>query len=87
MRTEVLAGMRTEEETATSELLDLIQWVEVDKAQSDAAGELGRLYLRSHPGIDVTDLLLAALTRYLDAELKTANVKHFPMFPELKPPY
>jgi len=86
-RTEDLAGMRRQEEAATRDLLRLIAWYDVDEAVSEAAGELGRRYLRSHPGIEAADLIVAALTLELDAELKTTNVKHFPMFAGLKAPY
>lgn len=87
VRAEVLAGMRAEEEGSTRDLLRLISWVEVDESVSEAAGALGRRYLRSHPGIEVSDLIVAALVEHLDAELKTVNVRHFPMFKELKAPY
>lgn len=87
VRAEVLAGVRPGEEAATEDLLSLISWAEVDAGAADAAGALGRRYLRSHPGIEVADLLVAALTQRLDAELKTTNVKHYPMFPGLKPAY
>jgi len=87
VRGEVLAGMRPAEEAATRDLLRLITWVDVDESLSEAAGALGRLYLRSHAGIEVADLLVAALAQHLDAELKTTSVKHFPMFKNLKAPY
>ena len=87
VRAEVLAGMRTSEETATRDLLGLITWVEVDESLSEAAGALGRRFLNSYPGIDVADFIVAALTEQLDAELKTTNVKHFPMFKGLRRPY
>jgi predicted nucleic acid-binding protein len=87
VRAEVLAGMRAVEEAATRDLLRLITWVDVDESLSEAAGALGRRFLSSHPGIEVTDLIVAALAQHLDAELKTTNVKHFPMFTGLKAPY
>lgn len=87
VRTEVLVGMRAGEEERTLGLLRLIRWAGVDEVDSDAAGELGRRYRRSRPGIDTPDLLLAALAQRLGAQLLTMNVKHFPMFPGLKPPY
>ena len=87
VRAEVLAGMREVEEAATRDLLRLITWVDVDESLSEAAGALGRRFLSSHPGIEVADLIVAALAQHLDAELKTTNVKHFPMFKGLKAPY
>jgi predicted nucleic acid-binding protein len=87
VRTEVLAGMRPGEEQRTYELLSVVNWAPVERAESDAAAALGRRHLRSNPGIDTPDLLLAELTQRLGAELVTMNVKHFPMFPELKRPY
>ena len=87
VRAEVLAGMRNVEEAATRDLLRLLTWVDVDESLSEAAGALGRRFLASHPGIEVADLIVAALAQHLDAELKTTNVKHFPMFKALKPPY
>ena len=87
VRAELLAGMRPTEEPATRDLLRLITWAEVDESSAEAAGALGRQYLRSHPGIDAADLIVAALVLHLGAELKTTNVKHFPMFRDLKAPY
>ena len=87
VRAEVLAGMRAGEETATRDLFRLIEWVAVDETIAEAAGALGRQYLRAHPGIDAVDLIVAAVTQHLDGRLKTTNVKHFPMFPGLEPPY
>jgi len=88
VRAELLAGMRGEdEEGPTRDLMRLISWSEVDESMSEAAGALGRRYLRSHPGIEVSDLIVAALAQHLDADLKTTNLKHFPMFKDLKAPY
>jgi predicted nucleic acid-binding protein len=87
VRAELLAGMRVSEEAATRELLGLLAWVSVDDSLAEAAGALGRRYLKSHPGIDIADLLVAASAERLDAALKTTNVKHFPMFKGLRPPY
>lgn len=87
VRTEVLAGMRRGEERATRSLLDQLRWREVDVELADLAGELARKFLRSHPGVDTPDYLVAAAAQLLGAELKTQNVKHFPMFPGLQPAY
>jgi len=87
VRVEILRGMRHGEERATAGLLDQIDWVTVDVAIADRAGELGRTYRQSHQGIEIVDLLLAAATERFSAELLTRNIRHFPMFPELRPAY
>lgn len=86
VRAELLSGMRPAEERATRDLMGLISWVDVDEPLAEAAASLGRRYLRAHPGIDIADLVVAALAEHLDADLKTTNLKHFPMFPRLKAP-
>jgi predicted nucleic acid-binding protein len=87
VRAEVLRGMLPGEEDATARLIALLEWVPVDVEMADRAGELGRVYRRSHSVIDVTDLLIAAAVERHEAELLTRNVRHFPMFPELKPAF
>jgi predicted nucleic acid-binding protein len=87
VRTEVLRGMLPGEEAATSTLFGLLEWVTVDAALADRAGELARAYWRSHSGIEIVDLLLAAAVERFGADLLTRNVRHFPMFPGLHPAY
>lgn len=86
-RIEVLQGLRSAERRAADRLFALIRWVPVDAAVARRAGELGRKWRRSHPGIGVADLAIAATAEQLDAPLATRNVKHFPMFKGLRPPY
>ncbi len=86
-RAEVLRGMRSPERARTERLLDVVRWAPVDQATSRRAGELGRRHRRSHRGIGVADLLIAATAIVHDAELATGNVRHYPMFPGLRPPY
>jgi predicted nucleic acid-binding protein len=50
------------------------------------AGELGRRWDRHRPGIALADLIIAATAEQLGADLATGNVRHFPMFPDLRPP-
>ncbi len=87
VRTEVLAGMRPREQGPTMALLDALRWIEVTVDLADAAGALGRKYLRSHPGVDVADYLIAAAAQRLEARPCTMNLRHFPMFPDLEAPY
>ena len=84
---EVLVGMRPGEETATRRLLSQLTWVPVDEGLAESAGDLGRRYLPAHRGIEISDLLVAALAQQLDAELRTTNVKDYPMFPRLRAAY
>jgi predicted nucleic acid-binding protein len=87
VRTEVLAGMRKGEERRTNALLDALRWQDVTVEIADRAGEMARLYLRSHSGVDTVDYLVAAASELLGAGLLTCNVKHFPMLSGLKPAY
>jgi predicted nucleic acid-binding protein len=86
-RIEVLQGLRSSERRSADRLFALIQWVAVDEAIARRAGALGRRWRRSHPGIGVADLAIAATAERLDATLATRNLKHFPMFKGLRPPY
>jgi hypothetical protein len=79
--------MRQGEEQVTAALLEQFDWVTVDVELADRAGELGREYRQSHQGIEIVDLLLAAAAERFGAQLLTRNVRHFPMFPELRPAY
>lgn len=87
VRTEILAGARPKEEAAIIELLDGLRWMEITVEVADSAGRLAARYLRSHPGVDTVDYLIAACAQKLDARLLTLNVRHFPMFPDLEPAY
>jgi predicted nucleic acid-binding protein len=86
-RIEVLQGLRSAERRAADRLFALIAWVPVDEAVARRAGELGRRWRRSHPGIGAADLAIAATAEELGAELATLNLKHFPMFKGLRAPY
>jgi len=86
-KVEIISGMRTHERRTTRNLFGLIRWVPLDDATAELAGEYGRLYRRSHTGIEPPDYVIAATATQLGAELWTRNVKHFPMFPDLASPY
>ena len=87
VRTEVLAGMRPREQGPTMALLDALRWIDVTVDLADAAGALARKHIRSHPGVDVADYLLAVAAQRLEARPCTMNLRHFPMFPNLQTPY
>ncbi|MGH2915992.1 MAG: type II toxin-antitoxin system VapC family toxin [Solirubrobacteraceae bacterium] len=86
-RAEILRGVRSAERSRTERLLGSLRWVAVDEFVSRRAGELGRQYRRSHPGLSIVDFVIAATTQLIDADLATANVRHYPMFAGLAPPY
>lgn len=87
VRAEILRGMLPGEEPATLGLLEVLEWVAVDTDLANRAGELGRRYRRSHPGIEIVDLLVAAAAQRHGADVLTRNVRHYPMFPDLRPAY
>lgn len=86
-RVEVLRGLRPAERGVTERLFDALRWVAIDEAIARRAGELGRRWDRHRPGIALADLVIAATAEHVGAALATTNVGHFPMFPELAPPY
>ena len=87
VRAEILIGMRPDETSATERLFQAVTWHEVDEPVSRIAGEMGRIWKRSHSHIETADLLIAASSVHLDAQLFTRNIKHFPMFDGLFIPY
>jgi predicted nucleic acid-binding protein len=87
VRTEILAGAKAGDGPVIQNLLRRLRWLDVGVGLADAAGRLAATYLRSHPGVDTVDYLIAAAAQALDARLLTLNVRHFPMFPELEPAY
>jgi hypothetical protein len=87
VRFELLAGVRNKELTAFEEFCSALGWVQVTEDVARVAGQLARRYRKSHSGIGVVDYLIAATAIVIDAELLTTNVRHFPMFTKLEPPY
>ena len=86
-RVEILAGMRPTEEIPTRAVLSGLFWHPIDSEIAERAGALGRQWLPSHSGIDAADLAIAATAQILGLPLYTSNIRHFPMFPGLQPPY
>ena len=87
---ELYAGVRGgsdgAEQTALERFLSLFRIVPV----SDQVARLGGLYKRNHVrshGIGLADAVVAATATVEDAELKTLNVGHYPMFKGIEPAY
>lgn len=85
--TEIGGGMRSGERIEVTRLLGSLQPVPVDAAVAWRAGEFRRKYRRSHAAIGTADYLIAASAQVHGCELATLNVKRFPMFDELEPPF
>ena len=85
-RVELLLGMRAPEREATEALMRSLRWVPVDEQIARRAGLLGRAWTRSHD-VGPVDLIIAATAQELGVALATSNLRHFPMFPGLRPPY
>lgn len=85
-KVEVLAGVRPSEEPATRRLFDVLDWAPVTDPIAEQAGRLANRFVRSHPGVDPVDYIIAATAEHLGATLWTRNLKHFPMF-DLTAPY
>jgi predicted nucleic acid-binding protein len=86
-RVEVIWGLRSAERKSAEQLFQRLRWVEVDESVSRTAGELGRDLRRSHTGIGVADLIIAATAERTGLPLATTNVRYFPMIKGVRPPY
>lgn len=86
-RVEIEGGMRSGERVSVAGLLDGLRLVPVTDAIARRAGEHLRRYRRSHSGIDLVDYLVAATAEAHDVPLLTLNVRHFPMFADIKPAF
>jgi predicted nucleic acid-binding protein len=86
-RIELSIGMRAPERRATDALVGALRWLTVDTAVAEQADALARRYARSHSWIDAVDYCVAASALVHGLELWTLNVRHFPMFQELRPPW
>jgi hypothetical protein len=87
VRLELLAGARPGEFEPLESFCSALNWIPVDEAVTREAAGFARAYRRSNIGIDGADYLIAATKVLSGADLLTINVRHFPMFGGLKPPY
>lgn len=84
---ELTGGMRSAERGAVWQLLAALRPVPVTELIAQRAGAFTREFRRSHSGIGIADYLIAATAESMGAGLATLNVRHFPMFPGLEPPF
>jgi predicted nucleic acid-binding protein len=66
--------------------VSLFSVVPIDSEVAKAGGLYKRDFAKSH-GVGLADALLAATAIKENAELKTLNVKHYPMIKGLEPAY
>jgi predicted nucleic acid-binding protein len=86
-RVEIEGGMRSDERHGVRRLFAALTVVPVTDEIAKSAATMLREFRRSHAGIDLIDYVIAATAKDLGAELATLNLKHFPMFPDLRAPY
>jgi predicted nucleic acid-binding protein len=85
--TELYAGVKGErEQTALDSFLSIFRIVPPDLEIAKAAGLYKRDYTKSH-GVGLADAILAATANAENAEFKTLNTKHYPMFKNPRPAY
>jgi predicted nucleic acid-binding protein len=84
---ELYAGVKGDAEQAVLEdFVSLFRIVPVNVNIAKAGGLYKRDYGKSH-GVGLADAILAATAEAEKAELKTLNIKHYPMLKGIKPAY
>nr|VFK68288.1 MAG: Predicted nucleic acid-binding protein, contains PIN domain [Candidatus Kentron sp. UNK]VFK73525.1 MAG: Predicted nucleic acid-binding protein, contains PIN domain [Candidatus Kentron sp. UNK] len=83
---ELYAGAKDEELSVLDELPRLFPVEPVTPEIARLAGLLKGRYARSH-GVGLADALIAATAKQHGLDIGTLNIKYFPMFSGLEPPY
>ena len=84
---ELYAGVRGDaEQVVLEDFISLFRVIPVDAEIAKTGGLYKRDYAMSH-GVGLADAILAATAESENAELKTLNTKHYPMFKGLRPAY
>ena len=84
---ELYAGVKgTNELTVLDNFVSIFRVVPIDSEIAKAGALYKRDFGKSH-GVGLADAILAATADKENAELKTLNVKHYPMIRGLKPAY
>ncbi|MFO0930905.1 MAG: type II toxin-antitoxin system VapC family toxin [Gemmataceae bacterium] len=84
---EIIGGMRSAERREVWRLFSAFRTEPVSELIARRAGELMRQYRRSHTGIGLGDYIIGATAEIRGQSLATLNVRHFPMFEGLEPPF
>jgi hypothetical protein len=84
---ELYAGIRGDAEQATIDrFVSLFPIIPLDLGIAKVGGRYKRDYGKSH-GVGLADAIVAATAEAENAELKTLNIKHYPMIKGLLPAY
>jgi len=84
---ELYAGVKGADElSALDSFVSVFRVVPINSEIAKAGGLYKRDFGKSH-GVGLADAVLAATADKENAELKTLNVKHYPMIKGLKPAY
>ena len=84
---ELFAGVKGDTEQAVLEnFVSLFPVVPVSTEIAKAGGLYKRDFGKSH-GVGLADAILAATAEAEDAELKTLNIRHYPMLKGIEPAY
>jgi predicted nucleic acid-binding protein len=84
---ELYAGVKGDaEQVVLKDFISLFRVIPVDTEIAKTGGLYKRDYARSH-GVGFADAILAATAESENAQLKTLNTKHYPMFKGLRPAY
>jgi predicted nucleic acid-binding protein len=80
-------GIRNTQEMALLEhWMHMFDVLPVTQDVALLAGQWGQQYRRAYQ-LEMSDLLIAATAQVQGLQLATHNLKHYPMFEDLKPPY
>ena len=83
---ELFTGVRDDGRVVLEEFLSIFQTIPVTDEIAREAGLLRRTFGPSH-GVGLPDAIVAATARAYGMEIRTANVRHFPMFKRLQAAY
>ncbi|MBT7890583.1 MAG: type II toxin-antitoxin system VapC family toxin [Deltaproteobacteria bacterium] len=84
---ELYAGVKGDsEQYALENFVSLFRVIPVNSVIASTGGLYKRDYGKSH-GVGLADAIIAATCEIENVELKTLNIKHYPMLKGLKPAY
>nr|WP_320014670.1 type II toxin-antitoxin system VapC family toxin [uncultured Desulfobacter sp.] len=84
---ELYAGVRGKQEiTILNDFVSLFEVISMDSEIAKIGGLYKRDFGKSH-GVGLADAIIAATCHSKNAQLKTLNIKHYPMIKNLEPAY